>query len=117
MTFFSHSDFLAIDPSLQPSQLIADAVKRSTKAHLFHFYSIFCEIVAIPRRMPLAWVMAEASNPVGSKTLSDDKNVKAITHRNSISTTASSGKVVELDSRQLAKDCLKELAQEIGIAY
>jgi hypothetical protein len=67
--------------------------------------------------MPSAWVMAEASNPVGSKTPTDEKNAKAITHRNSISTTASSGKVVELDSKQLAKDCLKELAQEMGIAY
>jgi hypothetical protein len=60
--------------------------------------------------------MAEASNPVGSKT-PDERNSKAITHRSSLSTTASSGKVVELDSRQLAKDCLKELAQEMGIAY
>lgn len=28
---------------------------------------------------------------------------------------ATEGKVVELDARQLVKDCLKELAQEMGI--
>ena len=29
----------AIDASLPPSELIADAVKRSSRAHMFHFYS------------------------------------------------------------------------------
>ncbi|OBZ73105.1 Protein MON2 [Grifola frondosa] len=42
----------SIVQSLEPSQLIADAVKRSTKAHLFHFYPILCEIVSIPRKTP-----------------------------------------------------------------
>lgn len=103
---------LAIDSSLNPSVLVADAVKRSTKAHLFHFYTAFCDIVAIPRKTPSAWVVSQTPMLDDSST-----SRKSIVRLESANTTdASSGKVVELDARQLARDCLKELAQEMGIA-
>ncbi|KAI0690366.1 hypothetical protein BC835DRAFT_1365030 [Cytidiella melzeri] len=106
-----------IDSSLTPSELIADAVKRSTKAHLFHFYSIFCEIVAIPRKTPTAWVMSRTSSFDNPHASAEGKQAKGTEHVGSTVTThAPSGSVVKLDARQLVKECLKELAQEMGIA-
>lgn len=102
-----------IDPTLSPSALIADAVKRSTKAHLFHFFDIFCEIVAIPRKPPSIWVMTE--------TARDASGAEGHTHAHSLSWgsaasgAASEGKAQELDARTLAKQCLKELRAEMGI--
>lgn len=97
----------AVDQSLPPSALIADSVKRSTKAHLFHFYPILCEIVAIPRKAPTAWVMAMTS-----------------AHRTSIETNSAgsegsttAGHAVELDARNLVKDCLKEVGRELGVGH
>jgi len=104
----------AIDASLSPSALVADAIKRSTKAHLFHFYSIFCEIVAIPRKTPSAWMMSKTSD---EDQVKDAAGAKSIAKWDSVrSTEANEGKVVELDAKQLARDCLKELSEEMGIA-
>ncbi|KAI0300723.1 hypothetical protein B0F90DRAFT_1722805 [Multifurca ochricompacta] len=49
----------AIDTSLQPSELIADSVKRSPRAHVIHFYTLLCEIASTPRKAPSAWVSAD----------------------------------------------------------
>ncbi|PIL34637.1 hypothetical protein GSI_03416 [Ganoderma sinense ZZ0214-1] len=88
----------AMDQSLPPSTLIADAIKRSTKAHLFHFYPILCEIVSIPRKPPTVWVVrGPPSSTIGSEEPS------------------SSSPAVELDARTLAKDCLKEVGRELGV--
>ena len=76
--------------------MIADAVKRSTKAHLFHFYPILCEIVAIPRKPPTAWVMTGAHRAADS---------------------GKDGLAVELDARTLVKDCLKEVGRELGVGH
>ena len=85
--------------SLSPSALVADAVRRSTKAHLFHFFPILCEIVAIPRKPPTAWIMSN-------------------TRRTTIdSESSSAGQAIELDARTLVKDCLKELGRELGVGY
>ncbi|KAI0086033.1 guanine nucleotide exchange factor in Golgi transport N-terminal-domain-containing protein [Irpex rosettiformis] len=107
------SDQPLIDGSLDPSKLIADAVKRSTKAHLFHFYTVLCEIVSIPRKAPSAWVMSQGPRLADLKLSGEESITKEIERLESASTT---GKVVELDARQLARDCLKELAEEMGIA-
>ncbi|KAF8879578.1 guanine nucleotide exchange factor in Golgi transport N-terminal-domain-containing protein [Infundibulicybe gibba] len=37
-------------------KLISDAVKRSSVAHLFHFYPVLCEIASMPRKTPSGWV-------------------------------------------------------------
>ena len=92
-------DDVAMDQSLPPSTLIADAIKRSTKAHLFHFYTILCEIVSIPRKPPTVWVVP---GPPSSTTGSNED-------------PSSSAPAVELDARTLAKDCLKEVGRELGV--
>ncbi len=94
----------AIDQTLTPSALISDAVKRSTKAHLFHFYPILCEIVAIPRKPPTAWIMT------GGHRMSAES-------RNTSGEDASDGHAVELDARTLVKDCLKEVGRELGVGH
>jgi hypothetical protein len=81
-------------------------VKRSTKAHLFHFYDVFCEIIAIPRRPPSVWVYV----PHGDEPSTHVHSWGAITLGE-----ISEGKAVEIDSRTLAKQCLKELRPEMGI--
>ncbi|KZT66278.1 hypothetical protein DAEQUDRAFT_470892 [Daedalea quercina L-15889] len=101
----------AIDPSLEPAQLIADAVKRSPKAHLFHFYPVLCEIVSIPRRSPSTWVPPDALSlpnsalsPRGSAASGGEANGDA-----------DHGRPIELDARSLVKECLKEVGKEMGV--
>ncbi|EIN06524.1 hypothetical protein PUNSTDRAFT_90162 [Punctularia strigosozonata HHB-11173 SS5] len=76
----------SIDAFLAPSALVADAVKRSARAHLFHLYPVLCEIATVPRKPPSAWV-----------------------------DTNGTGQARELDARSLARDCLKALGVEMGI--
>ncbi|KAJ7242359.1 hypothetical protein B0H12DRAFT_1132442 [Mycena haematopus] len=84
----------AIDASLSPSLLIADAVKRSSIAHLFHFYPVLCEIASIPRKTPSTWVLQRAAADKGS---------------------SSEDEAIELDARILARECLKEVGKEMGV--
>ena len=102
---------IAIDTSLSPSALVADAVKRSTKAHLFHFFDIFCEIVAIPRKPPSVWVMTEEPQTASG----NERHSRALSSASIASGEANRGKGVELDARTLTKQCLKELRSEMGI--
>ncbi|KAJ7472175.1 hypothetical protein FB451DRAFT_1351838 [Mycena latifolia] len=85
----------AIDPSLSPSLLIADAVKRSSVAHLFHFYSVLCEIASIPRKTPSSWVLSRAAGKEASPEGEE---------------------AAELDARVLARECLKEVGREMGVS-
>lgn len=96
---------LGIDQSLSPSALVADAVRRSTKAHLFHFYPILCEIVSIPRKPPTAWVMS------GARRMSIEPRTSAAEE------PSNDDHAIELDARTLVKDCLKELGRELGVGY
>ncbi|KAI0773083.1 hypothetical protein BD413DRAFT_603507 [Trametes elegans] len=100
-----------IDQSLSPSQLIADAVKRSTKAHLFHFYPIFCEIVSIPRKTPTAWITPVASRPTPAASSETSP------HTGGDEETRSGVHAIEVDARSLVKDCLKEVGRELGVGY
>ncbi|KAK7039339.1 protein MON2 [Favolaschia claudopus] len=84
----------AVDTSLSPSLLIADAVKRSSIAHLFHFYPVLCEIASIPRKAPSTWVLQGVVDKV-SPSQADN--------------------TIELDARVLARDCLKEVGKEMGV--
>ncbi|KAF8435407.1 hypothetical protein L210DRAFT_3453035 [Boletus edulis BED1] len=93
----------AIDPSLPPSVLIADVVKRSSVAHLFYFYPVLCEIASIPRKTPAAWVSV-ASPSVGGEMVSKGR----------IGAPEGDSKVVQVDARALAKECLRVLGKEMG---
>ncbi|KAJ7842842.1 hypothetical protein B0H14DRAFT_3868774 [Mycena olivaceomarginata] len=84
----------AIDASLSPSLLIADAVKRSSIAHLFHFYPVLCEIASTPRKTPSTWVLPRAA----------DKD-----------SSSEGAEAIELDARVLARECLKEVGKEMGV--
>ncbi len=91
----------ALDTSLTPSSLIADAVKRSSVAHLFHFYGVLCEIASIPRKTPSTWTISPTTagiSPLNGHT----ENVNG---------------AVQLDARDLSRQCLKEVGKEMGVSY
>jgi hypothetical protein len=104
----------AIDASLTPSGLIADAVKRSSRAHVFHFYTLLCEIASVPRKPPSAWI-------AGDRLVAASKEKQENGGR--MSTQASSGAgpgmdhghVLSFDARVLARECLKEVGRELGV--
>ena len=106
----------AIDSSLPPSELIADAVKRSSVAHLFQFYHGLCDIASIPRKTPSAWVMADAPSPLSpSSPIPNREYAGADTSQGKIGTSVSNGKALELDARSLARECLRTVGQELGM--
>ncbi|KAH7100328.1 hypothetical protein BKA62DRAFT_706688 [Auriculariales sp. MPI-PUGE-AT-0066] len=90
----------AIDASLPPSKLIAEAIKRSNRAHLFHLYPVLCDIAAIPRKSVSVWTAAFA--PVAL---------------NGSDTESSLGGAIAklLDARQLARAALEEVGLEMGL--
>ena len=45
--------------SLPPAKLIADFVKLSPYAHMFHFYSLLCKITSVPGKAPSARISAD----------------------------------------------------------
>ena len=119
----------AIDGSLSPSELIADAVKRSSRAHIFHFYSLLCEIASVPRKSPNAWIAADRLAISGAPAAGKERERAAggQTNHSSRPTQASStastssgagsnaGHVVSFDARVLARECLKEVGRELGV--
>lgn len=92
-----------------PKDLIADSVKRSTVAHLFHFYPVLCEIASIPRGSPseIRGAIAIQQSHSGRK----EKN-GVIPERE----VSKSELGEELDARTVARRCLKEVGREIGVA-
>jgi hypothetical protein len=105
---------IAIDGSLQPSELIADAVKRSSRAHVFHFYTLLCEIASVPRKAPSAWIAADRVVATGKEKEQDGSRLSA-------QAAASVGRghvtphVLSFDARVLARECLKEVGRELGV--
>ncbi|PFH47539.1 hypothetical protein AMATHDRAFT_151886 [Amanita thiersii Skay4041] len=92
------------DIPITPSQLVADAVKRSCVAHLFHMYPVLCEIASKPRKVPAMPVIAlERSD--GSRDGVDGGGAG----RQQV--------VLELDARMLARACLREIGKEMGLEY
>lgn len=97
---------IAIDASLAARALITDAVQRSSKAHLFHYYHILVEMASIPRKSPSAWLASP--------------NNKATAHNGNSGIAANefdgSKPVVELDARSLARECLRQIGKEMGLS-
>jgi len=92
-----------IETSVDSKGLIADAVRRSSKAHLFHFYHVFCEIASLPRKTPSAWLSSPPEHFAGdgrSRIAQEEQGrVRDFT---------------EFDARTLARECLKSIGQEMG---
>ncbi|TFK22523.1 hypothetical protein FA15DRAFT_757922 [Coprinopsis marcescibilis] len=99
-TKYSASQPNALELELSsPSELIADSVKRSIIAHLFHFYPVLCEIASIPRKTPVTWV----SKPTTSAQLTP--------------ITQAQDDVSQRDARFIARSCLQEVGKEMGVSY
>lgn len=95
--------FAVIETSLDPKGLITDAVRRSSKAHLFHFYHVFCEIASLPRKTPSAWLSSpsEHSASNGRSRIAQEEQGKT-------------KDFIEFDARTLARECLKAIGLEMG---
>jgi hypothetical protein len=96
----------AIDASLEPSELIADAVKRSSRGHVFHFYTLLCEIASVPRKAPNVWITADRLGTASDGPTTVDSGVGSGIGR---------GHVLSFDARVLARECLKEVGRELGV--
>ena len=96
--------FIVIETSLDPKGLIADAVRRSSKAHLFHFYHVFCEIASLPRKTPSAWLPSPPEHSVGDGRSRIAQGEQEKTKD-----------FIEFDARTLARECLKAIGQEMGL--
>lgn len=94
-----------IDASLDPKALITDAVRRSSKAHLFHFYHIFCEIASLPRKTPSVLLSTHSDPPTGQgrSRIAREEQERA-------------NNFTEFDARTLARECLKVIGREMGLA-
>jgi hypothetical protein len=91
-----------------PSKLISDSVKRSSVAHLFHFYTSLCEIASIPGRTPTAWV-SKSSTSLSAADRKQGLETK-------MTADEYSHDVSEIDARKLARDCLKAVGKEMGVS-
>ena len=94
-----------IETSLDPEGLITDAVGRSSKAHLFHFYHVFWEIASLPRKTPSTWLSSPSGHSVtdGRSRIVQEEQEKT-------------KDVIEFDARTLARECLKAIGQEMGLS-
>ncbi|KAH9049815.1 hypothetical protein EDB83DRAFT_2543167 [Lactarius deliciosus] len=99
------TDQPAVDTSLPASELIADSVKRSSRAHVFHFYALLCEIVSIPRKAASAWISLTPGAPAVHPDHPLGRVVAGSGH----------GHLVSLDARALARECLREVGRELGV--
>ncbi|KAF6747528.1 hypothetical protein DFP72DRAFT_604758 [Ephemerocybe angulata] len=98
-----------------PSELIADSVKRSPVAHLFHSYTSLCEIASTPGRTPTAWVSKSASSLSASARKREFETGKHKGKGLGESVADYEEDVSEVDARRLARDCLKEIGKELGV--
>ena len=101
------TDISEVDASSSPTLLMADLVKRSVVAHLFHFYPVLLEIASLPRKAPSAWVI-RTKVPSSAQPLANN-------HTKSGSDAQGSVETIELDARTLARNCLKEVGKEMGV--
>ena len=138
--FFLSDVSIRLDTTPTPRELVSDSIKRSTIAHLFHFYPVLCEIASIPRRSPTAWVLQASTSDSDNNKVNrgknerDDGKAKGRLQKKENSNKEKStravadaaaaviadgdvkGDAVELDARTLARDCLKELGREMGVS-
>jgi len=109
-----------------------DAVKRLSRAHMFHFYTLLCEIASLPQKSPNGWIAADRLARSGRPAAGEEKEqaagaqishggrpTQASTAASTISTGSGAGSnlghVVSFDARVLARECLKEVGCELGV--
>jgi len=103
-------------------------VKRSSRAHVFHFYTLLCEIASVPRKAPNAWITADRLVASGEPAAGKEERAAAtgapVVHHGGRPTRAATatsgassslGHIVSLDARVLARECLKEVGRELGV--
>ena len=96
-----HREELSGDPSGQ--QVIADTARRSTKAHLFHFYDLLCDVTGASGRSPSMWIVPSRPEELvawGMPHALQDGFDKSI--------------AVEISARQLSRSALKSVGREMG---
>jgi hypothetical protein len=97
-----------------PSGLIADAVKHSSRGHVFHFYTLLCEIASVLRKPPNAWIAADRVVATNKKKQENGGQLSA--HAASgAGSGVDHGYVLSFDARVLARECLKEVGREFGV--
>ena len=101
-----------------PAELIADSVKRSSRAHMFHFYSLLSEIASVPRKAPSAWISADrlaVLSGVPAEKEKKEMETAAAGRTRHVSRRPGPGHLVSFDARELARECLKEVGRELGV--
>ncbi|KIJ91398.1 hypothetical protein K443DRAFT_115078 [Laccaria amethystina LaAM-08-1] len=106
----------AISQYLSSSDLVTDAVKRSTIGHLFHFYPVLCEIASIPRQTPAAWIAGQPPLPVAPRTPTQNSSVVKPNGVAGNGHANNADAPIELNARTMARDCLKEVGREMGVS-
>jgi hypothetical protein len=102
----------AIDVSSPPSGPIADAVKRSSRAHVFYFYTLMCEIASVPRKRPNSWIADDRL--VATKYEKQENGGMLSAHvASGVGPGVDHGRVLLFDARVLAREYLKEVGREL----
>ncbi len=92
-------------------------MKRSSRAHIFHFYSLLCEIASVSRKVPNAWISADrlTVSPGGPVEKEKKETADRTHHPSSSGPGPGPGHLVSFDARKLARECLKEVGRELGV--
>ncbi|KAI0030497.1 hypothetical protein K488DRAFT_54152 [Vararia minispora EC-137] len=104
-----------LDTSLPPAALLAATHRRSARAHLFHFYSVLCEIAALPRAPPVAFVRAGPLAKAGNEGKAEGGERDGRSKAERVLGIGAQEAVVERDARKLARECLREVGRELGV--
>lgn len=87
-------------------------MKRSTKAHLFQLFGPLCQIAALPRKPPVAWVSvskADSENSLSEASATSPKQSR-------VAEASRNATIEELDARKLASLCLQSIGEELGVS-
>jgi hypothetical protein len=103
---------------LPPAELKADSVKRSSRAHLFHFYIRLCEIASVPRKAPSAWISADRLDVLPGVPAEKEKEIEPAATgwpHHPGSDKWGPCHLVSFDVRELARKCSNEVGRELGV--
>lgn len=87
--------------------MIREALRQSSRAHLFYLYPILLELVASPLQLPKLWV--------SPANLLFRLETDSTTNTADETPTDVDQEVKEVDSRMLAKLCLDLIGREMGL--